>query len=470
MPLTEPAPPRTAPPGPHGALRARGDDVRPRHRTAVRLRPRAAHDPRSPSTACVFEGGRTAMTVAWSASPTTSGWPTGWTSDGDVHAEVTLRPGRCAAWSWRPAPPGRCGRSRSPRRGGCSTTPSGSGEAWLGQLHLPRPVAGDPQPFRHHPQTHDVRADRRPGGGRPPRRLPEQIGGERNWDYRYTWVRDASFSVYSLLGHGLHATRPPRSAAGCATGSTSTADGAAASPLKIMYRVDGSSRPDRGGPRPLGGLPRLGAGADRQRRRRPAAAGHLRRGAGQHLRSPTGTVSRLGQQGWLRICDLLDWVSENWDQPEEGIWETRGGRQDFTYGRLMYWVALDRGIRLADRARPAGPAGALAPGAGRASTARSWTGAGARPGRRSASTTPPTSSTRRCCGCPRSASSRRATRCGRRPWTAMDDELVTDSLVYRYDPAASPDGLRGSRGHLLAVHVRLRRRPGPRPGSSTRRG
>ncbi len=61
-----------------------------------------------------------------------------------------------------------------------------------------------------------------------------------------------------------------------------------------------------------------------------------------------------GHQGWLRISDMLNWAVDNWDQPEEGTWETRGRRQDFTYGRLMNWVALDRGIRLATRhARPA---------------------------------------------------------------------------------------------------------------------
>ena len=54
-----------------------------------------------------------------------------------------------------------------------------------------------------------------------------------------------------------------------------------------------------------------------------------------------------GHAGWRRLSDLLDWLVDNWNQPEEGIWETRGGRQDFTYGRLMCWVALDRGIRLA---------------------------------------------------------------------------------------------------------------------------
>ena len=54
--------------------------------------------------------------------------------------------------------------------------------------------------------------------------------------------------------------------------------------------------------------------------------------------------------------DMLDWLVDNWDQPEEGIWETRGGRKDFTYGRLMCWVAMDRGVRMAAVARTPGPA------------------------------------------------------------------------------------------------------------------
>src|SRR3712207_8294899 len=55
----------------------------------------------------------------------------------------------------------------------------------------------------------------------------------------------------------------------------------------------------------------------------------------------------VGHHGWQQIRAVLDWLADHWDQPEEGIWETRGGRKDFTYGRLMTWVALDRGIRLA---------------------------------------------------------------------------------------------------------------------------
>src|SRR5215204_4767275 len=63
---------------------------------------------------------------------------------------------------------------------------------------------------------------------------------------------------------------------------------------------------------------------------------------------------QVPDRGWTGISTVLDWVAANWDQPEEGIWETRGGRQAFTYGRLMSWVALDRGVRMAaDLGRPA---------------------------------------------------------------------------------------------------------------------
>jgi GH15 family glucan-1,4-alpha-glucosidase len=63
---------------------------------------------------------------------------------------------------------------------------------------------------------------------------------------------------------------------------------------------------------------------------------------------------QVDHRGWTALADVIDWLSEHWDQPDEGIWETRGGCQDFTYGRFQVWVALDRAIRLAARrARPA---------------------------------------------------------------------------------------------------------------------
>ena len=79
---------------------------------------------------------------------------------------------------------------------------------------------------------------------------------------------------------------------------------------------------------------------------------------------------RIGHTGWVKLGQIADWVCDHWDQPDEGIWETRGGRQNFTYGRLMCWVALDRMIRLAvEYGRPADLPAGSANGTG--STSRS---------------------------------------------------------------------------------------------------
>ncbi len=180
--------------------------------------------------------------------------------------------------------------------------------------------------------------------------LPEQVGGERNWDYRYTWVRDASFSVYALLCLGF-TEEAQAYLKWLGQRFRSSKDGVA--PLQIMYRVDGT--PDLHeevlehlegyrGSRPV----RIGNGA----------AGQLQLDIyGEALDSLyLGDASNLsiGYEGWSRVAEVVDWLCENWDRPEEGIWETRGGRQDFVYGRLMSWVAFDRAIRLATgRSRPA---------------------------------------------------------------------------------------------------------------------
>ena len=225
--------------------------------------------------------------------------------------------------------------------------------------------------------------------------LPEQVGGERNWDYRYTWVRDALVLGLRPAGPGLTWRRPPRSARWLRDRVQEQAGSGRAAEDHVPGRR--LLRPGRGDPRPLGGLPRLPPGADRQRRRRPAAAGHLRRGARRiYLADSSGL--QIGHQGWTALVGLLDWLGDHWDQPDEGIWETRGGRKDFTYGRLMSWVAL----------RPRDPAGA-ASAAGPADIAR-WTtqrdaiytpdhgqGLERRRSARSSSTTTPRCSTPRCC-------------------------------------------------------------------------
>lgn len=272
--------------------------------------------------------------------------------------------------------------------------------------------------------------------------LPEQVGGERNWDYRYTWIRDASLSVRALLDLGYteeaHAFRTwlgRRLAAGNATNGE---------PLQIMYRVDGDTELSE---QVLDHLE--GWRASAPVRAGNGAAGQLQLdiyGEAVHAIAQVRTSADLaGIDAWRLNADLLDWLCEHWDRPDEGIWETRGGQQDFTYSRLMCWVAFDRGIDVATRfGRPADlPRWRSARDAVMDQiVTRGWSEKRRAFVQHYATDVldaslllmplvgflPPTD--------PRWLST----------LDAMDTELVTDSLVYRYDPAASPDGLQGGEG------------------------
>ena len=272
--------------------------------------------------------------------------------------------------------------------------------------------------------------------------LPEQVGGERNWDYRYTWVRDASFSVYTLMSLGF--TDEAAAFSRWLGARVHEHVGSDSGPLNIMYRVDGSSDLKEevlehwSGYR--GSFPAR-VGND--------AAGQLQLDIyGEAMDSlALGDEHGLqaGHAGWLAMKGILDWLADNWDQDEEGIWETRGGRKSFTYGRLMSWVAFDRGLRLAERH-------------GRPAPVERWT---AERDRIYAQIMERGWSDQRHAFVQQygeqvlDSSLLRMSREGfvapmDPMWLstleAMRDELVTDSLVYRYDPSASPDGLRGSEG------------------------
>jgi GH15 family glucan-1,4-alpha-glucosidase len=272
--------------------------------------------------------------------------------------------------------------------------------------------------------------------------LPEQLGGERNWDYRYTWIRDASLSVHALSALGFtdeaHAFRhwivDRLLAGGTVTGE----------PLQIMYRVDGDPH------LPEEILDHLeGYGRSAPVRVGNGAAQQLQLdiyGEAMHALAHTRDLTQfMAYEGWRRLCEVLDWLLTKWDRPGAGIWETRGGPQHFTYSRLMCWTAFDRGIRVAQElARPADlPAWTAA----RDTILRQIMDRGWSESRQAfiqhygsnvldaslllmpavGFITPRD---------PRWLST----------LDAMDAELVADSLVYRYDPAASPDGLRGNEG------------------------
>jgi GH15 family glucan-1,4-alpha-glucosidase len=272
--------------------------------------------------------------------------------------------------------------------------------------------------------------------------LPEQTGGERNWDYRYTWIRDGSLSVHALAGLGYLEEVAKfgmwlRDRAAEQAGNTS-------GPLKIMYRVDGSSDLTEETLDHFEGW----------RQSRPVRIGN---GAADQLQLDIYGEAMdamfavdahglpIAHQGWQAMAKIGDWLSDNWDQPDEGVWETRGGRKNFTYGRFQSWIALDRAIKLADKhGRPANRA--------------KWTeqrdaiynqilDRGWNPGANAFTQHYGTDLLdSSLLFMPLKGFMSPLDPMWLTTLEAMDKELVSDSLVYRYNPATSPDGLRGDEG------------------------
>jgi GH15 family glucan-1,4-alpha-glucosidase len=177
--------------------------------------------------------------------------------------------------------------------------------------------------------------------------LPEGIGGRRNWDYRYTWVRDAAFTVYGLMRIGFHEEAARfRQFMGERAKDMDFAD--PNGPLRLMFAVDGRTDLEEFE------LPHLdGYMGSKPVRVGNAAHGQLQLDIYGELIDAAYLFNKYGSpvtaDGWTRLRKLVDWVADNWDRPDEGIWETRGGRKDHVYSRFMCWVALDRGLRLADK-------------------------------------------------------------------------------------------------------------------------
>ncbi|GAJ28466.1 glycoside hydrolase family 15 protein [Acidomonas methanolica] len=175
--------------------------------------------------------------------------------------------------------------------------------------------------------------------------LPEDPGGVRNWDYRYCWVRDSSFMVNAFMKMGyreeatafirwLHERR------------------LAAKPgearLRVLYGIDGrnidfetdldhfqgyrDSRPVR-----------IGNGAEGQLQL--DIIGEVM----DAISLADEAFERLSHEEWISVAEAMDWLSVNWNQPDESIWEVRGGKRHFLFSRFMCWVALDRGIGIARR-------------------------------------------------------------------------------------------------------------------------
>ena len=272
--------------------------------------------------------------------------------------------------------------------------------------------------------------------------LPEGIGGERNWDYRYTWIRDAAFSVYALLRLGF--AEEAAAFMDWLTDRFQQPRPGASGPLQVLYDIRGGfdlkeqTLPHLEGYR--GSAPvRIGNGAADQLQL--DIYGELIDSVYLHDKY----ASPIHYDAWSDLCRVIDWIAGHWDQADEGIWEVRGGSQNFTYSRLMSWVAVERAIRIAtSRGLPADLTGwqSTRDGIYRQIMDKGWN-----PERRAfvqhydsdvldasvllmplVKFIAPTD----------------------RRWLstldAISRELVSDSLVYRYNVGASPDGLEGDEG------------------------
>jgi GH15 family glucan-1,4-alpha-glucosidase len=178
--------------------------------------------------------------------------------------------------------------------------------------------------------------------------LPEQLGGVRNWDYRFCWVRDATFTLYALLTAGYVEE------AGAWRDWLLRAAAGDPAQLQIMYGVAGERR------LPELELPWLpGYEGSRPVHIGNAAAEQLQLDVIGELMDCMHQARRAGlppsRDAWDLQRAILDHLESSWREPDEGIWEVRSGRRPFTHSKLMAWVAVDRAVSGVEQLGLAGP-------------------------------------------------------------------------------------------------------------------
>lgn len=172
--------------------------------------------------------------------------------------------------------------------------------------------------------------------------LPEELGGIRNWDYRYTWIRDASFTIYALINLGYR-----KEATAFMDWVEKQCDSIGdAGYLRLMYTIDGSLELEEIELDHLEGYKqskpvRIGNGAYDQIQL--DIYGELLDSVYLYDKY----VEPISYRFWQNLSRQVEWVCDNWQREDEGIWEVRGGKKQFLYSRLLCWVAVDRGMRIA---------------------------------------------------------------------------------------------------------------------------
>ncbi len=170
--------------------------------------------------------------------------------------------------------------------------------------------------------------------------LPEAPGGVRNWDYRYTWIRDSAFAMGAFIRAGFY-----DEAAEFLRFVEERLDETPDEPLRLMYGIRGERSLHEFELNHLEGYQSAApvrVGNDAYRQVQLDYLGELIGAIDQYNQNGTQVSPAL----WGRLCRDLDWLADNWTIPDQGIWEVRGDRQHFTYSKMMSWSALDRGLSM----------------------------------------------------------------------------------------------------------------------------
>ena len=178
--------------------------------------------------------------------------------------------------------------------------------------------------------------------------LPEKIGGPRNWDYRYCWLRDATLTLFALLGQGFVEEAEAWRAWLVRAIAGSPDD------LQIMYGVAGERRLDE---YEVPGLP--GYQDSAPVRVGNAAAGQVQLDVYGEVLGAMYVARKAGlaydERSWAVECAMLAHLEKIWAEPDDGIWEVRGGRRHFVHSKVMAWLAFDRAVRSAEEFGLDGP-------------------------------------------------------------------------------------------------------------------